>query len=176
MLQILGGLPAVGKTTIAIGLATALGAMHLRIDSIEQALRNSGVAISGPEGYVVAYAVSEDNLRLDRTVIADSVNPVGVTRAAWREVANRVAKRFVEIEIVCTVQSEHRRRVEHRTADIKGHQFPTWQQVCGREYEPWHADITLDTSEQDSAAAVSTLRERLRSMDLIRESAGNARR
>lgn len=41
--------------------------MHLRIDSIEQALRNSNVEISGPEGYEVAYAIAEDNLRLGRT-------------------------------------------------------------------------------------------------------------
>ena len=76
MLLILGGLPAVGKTAIATGLARDSKAVHLRIDSIEQALRNSYVTISGPEGYVVAYAIAEDNLRLGRTVIADSVNPV----------------------------------------------------------------------------------------------------
>ena len=89
MLLIFGGLPAVGKTAIAAGLARGVEAVHLRIDSIEQALRDSGVEIAGPEGYVVAYAVAEDNLRLGRTVIADSVNPVEVTRAAWRDVARR---------------------------------------------------------------------------------------
>ena len=86
---IFGGLPGVGKTAIATGLAGDGNAVHLRIDSVEQALRDTGVEISGPEGYVVAYAVAEDNLRLGRTVIADSVNPVEVTRAAWRDVARR---------------------------------------------------------------------------------------
>ena len=65
-----------GKTSIATGLARDISAVHLRIDSIEQALRNSNVTISGPEGYEVAYAIAEDNLRLGRTVIADSVNPI----------------------------------------------------------------------------------------------------
>ncbi|MCY4111185.1 MAG: adenylyl-sulfate kinase, partial [Chloroflexi bacterium] len=60
MFLIFGGLPAVGKTAIATELARGIGAVHLRIDSIEQALRNSGVEISGPEGYVVADAVAED--------------------------------------------------------------------------------------------------------------------
>ena len=38
MLLILSGLPGVGKTTIA----HALGAAHIRIDTIEHALRESG--------------------------------------------------------------------------------------------------------------------------------------
>ena len=82
MLLIFGGLPAAGKTSIAVELARRVDAVHLRIDSIEQALRNAGLTILGPEGYLVAYAIAEDNLRLGRTVIADSVNPIEATRAA----------------------------------------------------------------------------------------------
>ena len=44
--------------------------MHLRVDSIEQALRNAGWTVES-EGYRVAFAVAEDNLRLGRTVVAD---------------------------------------------------------------------------------------------------------
>ncbi len=161
MLLIFGGLPAVGKTTIATELARDTGAVHLRIDSIEQALRNSGVAISGPEGYVVACAIAGDNLSLGRIVIADCVNPIEATRAAWREVAKSAGKRYIEIEIVCSDQNEHRRRVEYRKPDIAGHQLPTWQQVCAREYEPWQADIVMDTAGQDTEASVSTLLQRL---------------
>ena len=150
-----------GKTAIATELARGIGAVHLRIDSIEQALRDSGVEISGPEGYVVAYAVAEDNLRVGRTVIADSVNPVEVTRAAWRKVARRAGTRCVEIEIVCSDRAEHRRRVESRKADIAGHRLPTWQEVCDREYEPWDADIVIDTAGQRVEASVAELRERL---------------
>ena len=161
MLLIFGGLPAVGKTAIATALAQTIGAVHLRIDSIEQTLRNSDVAISGPEGYVVAYAVAEDNLRLGHTVIADSVNPVEVTRAAWRGVARRAGKPCIEIEIVCSDEVEHRRRVESRSADIAGHRLPTWQQVCDRDYEPWDAGIVIDTAGQNVQASVSALRELL---------------
>lgn len=50
MLLIFGGLPGVGKTAVAAGLAREVGAVHLRIDSIAQALRNSGVDVTGPEG------------------------------------------------------------------------------------------------------------------------------
>ena len=161
MLYIFGGLPGVGKTTIAGGLARAIGAVHLRIDSIEQALRNSSVTISGPEGYVVAYAVAEDNLRLGHTVIADSVNPIELTRAAWRNVAVRAGTPYIEVEIVCTDQPEHRRRVETRIADIAGHRLPTWQQVCDRDYEPWQAGIVINTAGRQTKASVANLRERL---------------
>lgn len=150
-----------GKTAVAAGLAREIGAVHLRIDSIEQALRRSGVEVSGSEGYEVAYAVAEDNLRLGRTVIADSVNPIAVTRAAWRGVAQRTGRRYVEIEVVCSDQAEHRRRVETRTADIAGHELPTWQQVCEREYEAWQAGIVLDTAGRRVEACVSELRGEL---------------
>ena len=176
MLLILGGLPGVGKTAIAAELALAIEAVHLRIDSIEQALRNSGITISGPEGYEVAYAVAADNLGLDHTVIADSVNPIEITRAAWRSVADRTGKRCIEVEIVCSDPLEHRRRVEYRKPDIMGHQLPTWQQVCAREYEPWHADIVIDTAGRDVEAAVSKLRERLEGMYLIPHFTSNSAR
>jgi predicted kinase len=44
MLIIFGGLPATGKTTIARDLARQLGATYLRIDTIEQAIRDSATA------------------------------------------------------------------------------------------------------------------------------------
>ena len=154
-----------GKTAIATGLARGFEAVHLRIDSMEQALRNSGVTISGPEGYEVAYAIADDNLRLGHTVVADSVNPVEVTRAAWRKVAQRAGKRCIEIEIVCSDRAEHRRRVESRIADIVGHQLPTWQQVCDREYEPWLTNIVIDTAGQPVEASISALRERLEGIE-----------
>jgi predicted kinase len=50
MLVVVSGLPGVGKTTIARDLAVSMNALHLRIDSIEQALRNAGRKVEG-EGY-----------------------------------------------------------------------------------------------------------------------------
>ena len=89
------------------------------------------------------------------------MNPVEITRAAWREVAQRAGKRCIEIEIVCSDQAERRRRVKSRVADIVGHRLPTWQQARDREYEPWQAGIVIDTAEQHIGASVSALRERL---------------
>ena len=166
MLLILGGLPATGKTTIARALARQLGAVHVRIDSIEQAIRESGVAVVSLDdaGYRAGYAISGDNLRLGHTVIADSVNPLPVTRTAWIDVAARARVGAVEIEIICSDPQEHRRRVETRAADIPGLTLPTWQEVVERDYRPWDRDrIVIDTAGTAVEHSLTMLRAALAS-------------
>lgn len=142
MLIVFGGLPGTGKTAIARELACRLGAVYLRIDSIEQVI--------GPIddlGYRVAYAIAEDNLRLGRTVVADCVNPLAITRDAWMEVATRAQAPAIEVEVKCSDAAEHRRRVEERVTDIPGLALPSWDQVASREYHPWVRDhIVIDTA------------------------------
>ena len=154
MLVIFSGLPGVGKTAIARQLARTIGAVHLRIDSIEQVLRRVGYRVDG-EGYEVAYAVAEDNLRVGRTVIADCVNPWPLTRSAWRSVAESAGVAAVDVEIVCSDAAEHRRRVESREPEIAGHALPTWQDVVERDYHAWDRDrLVVDTAASDVSAGV----------------------
>jgi predicted kinase len=161
-LIILSGRSGVGKTTIARALATAAGAVHLRIDSIEQALRNLGLTVE-TEGYVVAYALAEDNLRLGRIVIADSVNPWPQTRDAWRAVAQHAGVQAVEVEVVCSDVHEHRQRVETRVADIAGHLLPSWQDVIGRDYRPWDRErLVIDSARSDVDSSVKAILTLLR--------------
>jgi predicted kinase len=163
MLVIFGGLPGTGKSTLARRLAGELGAVWLRIDTIEYAIADGDeIAAVGAAGYRVAYAVAEDNLRLGGTVVADSVNPLEITRRAWRFVAERARVHAVEIEMRCSDEAEHRRRVETRTTLIP----VTWQKVNERDYEPWIGDhIRIDTAgqqiEQSFAALLKALRARL---------------
>ena len=149
VLIVLSGRSGAGKTTIARALSRETGAVHVRIDSIEQALRNAGVTVSD-HGYVVGYAVAEDNLRLGRAVVADSVNPWPLTRTAWRDVAARAGVPALDVEIVCSDAAEHRRRVEHRQADIRGHVLPTWVEVLDRDYRDWDTErLVVDTAGQN---------------------------
>jgi predicted kinase len=162
VLIILSGLPGVGKTSIARALALELGAVHVRIDEIEQAIRVSG-RHDGPmddTGYRAGYALAEENLRLGRAVIADSVNPLAITREAWRDVAARLRMKALDVEIVCSDADEHRRRVETRQADIDGFRLPTWREVVERHYEPWIRDrIVIDTAGEGLTESVARIRK-----------------
>jgi predicted kinase len=143
MLIVFGGLPGSGKTTLARAVAQERLAAYLRIDTIEQALRSSGTLAGdvGPAGYLVAYALAESNLLVGRTVVADAVNPLAVTREAWRSVAATTSSQIIEIEVICSDEAEHRRRIETRSVDVAGLALPTWQDVIEREYEPWDRPV-----------------------------------
>ena len=147
LLIVFGGLPGTGKTTIARELSRRLDASYVRIDTIEQSLRAAGLAV-GAMGYVIANAVAGENLRIGRVVVTDSVNPVLASRDGWRETARKNAARLVEIEVICSDASEHRKRVESRLADINGLVQPSWQDVVSRAYEPWDREpVVLDTAK-----------------------------
>ena len=159
-LIILGGLPGTGKSSIARALAATIGAVHVRIDTIENALRHSERPVEITDhGYVVAFAVAADNLRIGHTVIADSVNSIAVTREAWREVAQAAGVPCFEVEVVCSDVDEHRRRIETRVPDIEGHVQPSWQQVVEREYEPWDREhLVIDTARMTIEESVAAIR------------------
>jgi predicted kinase len=158
MLYIFGGLPGAGKSTLAASFARERRALYLRIDTIEQVLRDAETPLSGPQGYSVAYRIAADNLRLGLDVVADSVNPLGVTRDAWRQVAEDAGVPFVEIEVVCSNQAEHRSRVESRVTDVPGLKLPTWTDVLKREYDAWdRAHIVVDTAGQTPAESQRVL-------------------
>ena len=160
MLIIFGGLPASGKTTLSRALADRLAAFHVRVDTIEHALKAAAAtdADVGPAGYMVAYAVAGDNLRLGRLVIAESVNPLPVTRQAWRAVAVENGVEAVEIEVVCSDRDEHRRRAETRVSDIAGFVLPTWRKVADRDYRPWpEADLSVDTAGRSVETCLADL-------------------
>jgi len=163
MLIVLSGLPGTGKSTVARLLAHELGALWLRIDSIEQALRDCGLDEDMKDaGYRAAYAIAADNLKLGRTVIGDSVNPWMLTRNAWRDVGARAGVRVVEIETICSNIEEHRARIESRSSEIEGLVLPDWAAVTARDYRPWNRDcLIIDTAGRSAEDCVAEIRAAL---------------
>ncbi|AVB30182.1 AAA family ATPase [Proteus mirabilis] len=160
MLIIFSGLPGSGKSTIAQALAKQLNALYLRIDTIEQAIRKADEDSRemGPTGYFVAYSLARENLQLGATVIADSVNPLALTRDTYREIALSTRTDYLEIEIVCSDIIEHRKRVETRVSEVEGLTLPDWKQVTDLVYEPWSREhLVLDSYRLSSDECVSRI-------------------
>jgi len=71
-------------------------------------------------------------------------------------VATAAGAELFDIEVVCTDQREHQRRVEGRMGDIAGLAPPTWQSVSVHEYEAWEEQpLTLDTALMTADQAVT---------------------
>jgi predicted kinase len=174
LLIVFGGLPGTGKTTLAKAVAKKYAAVYLRIDTIEMAIRTAEIRTTktpttntpgediGPVGYVVAYWVAEENLRLGRVVVADSVNPLQITRESWSLVARNAGVPLVEIEVLCSDPAEHRRRIESRPPDLDGLPPLTWATVCERTYETWPAPhVVIDTAGKSTIETSQELIDRL---------------
>jgi predicted kinase len=157
-LYIFSGLPGTGKTTLSQALAKQITAVHLRVDTVEQALRDlCAINVQG-EGYRLLYRVAADNLRLGNSVVADSCNPIELTRNEWENVALESGASYVNIVVVCSDKLEHRNRVENRSSSIPGLIVPTWKDVESREYHVWSKErIVIDTAGKSENECLASL-------------------
>ena len=163
MLYILGGLPATGKTELSKYLSSSSGAVHIRIDTIEQELKNCGFNELYDEGYKVAFALALENLKNGLSVVADSTNPVLESRETWVSVANKASSPFIEIEVICSNENEHKERIEKRQTDIPNLLLPSWESVTSRDYHSWKtAGIVIDTAGKTPEQSKKELSELLR--------------
>lgn len=163
-LFVIAGLPATGKTTISRKLARLTGAAHLRIDTIEAALKSRGQTFDGPAGdigYVAAYAIARDLLALGQSAIVDAVHGWPEAELLWNNaIAGRDA-RLVRVELHCSDVVEHRRRAETRRADIAGTALPDWASIQARKITAMKQnDIAIDTSQVSPADAARMIAER----------------
>ncbi len=159
-LYIFSGLPAVGKTTLAKKLSNSIKAAYLRIDTIEQGMRDLCHFKVEEEGYRLAYQLAKDNLTVGNNVVADSCNPTQLTRREWQGVAIKANAYFLNIEIVCSDKEIHKKRVMSRNTDIVHLILPSWRDIIKREYEQWNEEhIIIDTAKKTAAQCFSELKK-----------------
>ena len=85
----LSGLPGAGKSALADDLRTALPAVVLSVDPVEDAMYRAGIDHAQPAGlaaYVVVEAMAEPALRAGQAVVIDAVNAAvgrGNSGARW---------------------------------------------------------------------------------------------
>jgi predicted kinase len=150
VLIVMAGLPATGKSAVAEGLAKALGWPVLSVDPVEAAMWRAGVSKDQPTGlaaYVVVEVLAAEQLALGHDVIIDAVNAVELARQQWRELAGRTGTELRFIEVRCSDEAEHRRRLERRRRDIGGFPEPTWESVQARraDFDDWNDErLVLD--------------------------------
>jgi predicted kinase len=160
VLVVVGGLPGTGKSTIAAALAAKTATPYFRLDRIEQTMVawSSLTHPVGPVGYAIAHQLALEQLQLGLDAIVECVNPIAETRDAWPVIATAAGAALLEVEVVCSDTVEHRRRVENRSTDVAGLVKPTWDEVVGREYEPWgRTHVRIDSATTSAAEAIEQL-------------------
>lgn len=166
----LAGLPGTGKSSVSRALAARIGALWLRVDAVEQALRDSHMVVQddlADGGYAALRAVAGAALEQGFHVVTDSVNPLPATRDGWRDVAERAGAMHWDVELVCSDPALHRQRVETREAEVPGLVLPDWAAVNARAYVPMAApDLRLDMARLGLPQAVK------RVVDMIEEREG----
>jgi predicted kinase len=167
VIYIFSGLPGVGKSTLAKCLAGKINAVYIRIDTIEQGIRDlCNINVQG-EGYRLAYRIVEDNLKIGNSVISDQCNPVKLTREEWKNIALKNNCEYIKIEISCSNKMEHKNRIENRKTDIENLKLPAWEEIMEREYEPWDEEhIAIDTANKSVKECVNELMEKISNHDI----------
>ena len=144
----IGGLPATGKSTVATALAGQTATPYLRVDRIEQAIVDWSPLSHplGPVGYAVAHELALEQLQLGLDVIVE-VSIRSLLPATLASTAATAGAVLIEVEVICTDEAEHRRRVKYAPRMWRGLAKPTWTAVVEREYQPWTRErLVIDST------------------------------
>jgi len=145
MLILILGLPATGKTTFAIALAEALGAVHLNSDKLrmEMGLEGQYDAASKKKVYRALLEQAETALQQGKEVIVDSTFYKRSIRRPYEELAQKTEVPIKWIRLVApesTIRERMNAKRLYSEAD-----FEVYQKIRA-QYEPLeHPHLSLDT-------------------------------
>ena len=140
----MAGLPGVGKSTIARGLAERFPGVLINVDDVASALVRAEFERSfatGLAGYLVAEQVARVNLALGSHVIVDAANSAGYARNIWTALAREFGTELLFVEVVCTDLAAHAARLATRRLPA-GQPRISFDDVVGAyaEAESWAAE------------------------------------
>ncbi|MFE5409348.1 AAA family ATPase [Microbacterium sp. NPDC056569] len=161
MLVVISGLPGTGKTAVAAEVARRAKAVHLSIDTVEDALLGAGLPRSSTTGvaaYEAVRAATEQNLALGRIVVVDAVNDSEPARETWRRASATAAVPLKFVLLALDDEVEHRRRLEGRRRNLQNVLEPSWDDVSSRResFEPW-GDVHLRVDARESTQHVASV-------------------
>ncbi|MEO6881077.1 MAG: AAA family ATPase [Mycobacteriaceae bacterium] len=170
-LVLVGGLPGTGKTTVATGLADAVGAVVVSSDEVRRELLASGT-VTGEAGVLDAgrYSpestarVREDVLRRAGDLLTHGVSVVldaswidAGERADAAALGRRTCALLVELRTTAPAPLALRRTTSPRPGASEV--TPAIAVVMGRRADPWPSACELDTSGTPGAAVGAAVRE-----------------
>ncbi|GAA2064962.1 AAA family ATPase [Catenulispora yoronensis] len=159
---LVAGVPGVGKSTLAEGLARRLRAPVFGLDWQLGALTPfAELADEVLEALadVTLVAPLARQLQLGLDVVVDVTGHQAAERRRYRRVAEGLGARLVGVECVCSDAMAHRARVVGRDRGIPGWR-PTvpWEHVLRMKglWEPWtEPHVVLDSAKQDAETMVA---------------------
>jgi predicted kinase len=156
------GLPGTGKSTLADGLAAAIGAPCFAGDWLMGALKPHGLLNGLDRPTFLAMYVDllgtllTRQLMLHQSAVTDCLVTDAIA-ARWREIAERHGARFHVVECVCTDLEVHRSRIQGRNRGIPG-----WHEVGWDHVERMRTEFPPLTVERLTVDAMNPVEDNMR--------------
>ena len=145
---VIGGIPGVGKSTLANALSKGLGIPVFSKDELEAAVARKGICSSKDMhgvGYEIMATLAKSQIANGNSAIFDFIASKSRVNDLWPQLLNTDIK---YIECICSNEDVHKERIQSRKRNIEGWYELTWEDVLSikRNYQPLMSErLTIDS-------------------------------